>query len=146
MKIARSVPGFTALIAVLITSPSSFAQRGMGVAGGRGYPGLYDTTTVQTVRGEVTAVENVAAARGTGAGVHVTLKSDSGSVNVHLGPDWYVNKQSVKIGKGDRITVTGSRIVLQGKSLLVAEQVKKGEKTLILRDRQGYPRWSRRQR
>jgi hypothetical protein len=74
------------------------------------------------------------------------LKSDSGSVSVHLGPSWYLDKQSAKIEKGDKITVTGSRIIFQGKSALVAAEVKKGDKTLSLRDKQGYPRWSRRQR
>jgi hypothetical protein len=146
MKIDRSFLGITALAAILITSPSSFAQRSMGGPGGRGYQRLYDTTTVQTVRGEVVAVDKFTGARGIGAGMHLTLRSDSGSVSVHLGPDWYLDKQSVKIGKGDKITVTGSRIVLQGKSVLVASVVQEGEKTLNLRDRQGYPLWSRRQR
>ncbi len=146
MKINRSVLGITALAAVLITSPSTFAQRSMGAPGGRGYQRLYDTTTVQTVRGEVVAVDKFAGGRGIGAGIHLTLKSDSGAVSVHLGPDWYLDKQSVKIGKGDKIEVTGSRIILQGKSVLVAAEVEKGGKTLNLRDKQGYPLWSRRQR
>jgi hypothetical protein len=146
MKINRSFLCITALAAMLITSPAIFAQRSMGGPGGRGYQRLYDTTAVQTVGGEVVAVDKFAGGRAIGAGIHLTLKSDSGAVSVHLGPDWYLDKQSVKIGKGDKITVTGSRIVLQGKSVLVAAEVQKGEKTLNLRDKQGYPLWSRRQR
>jgi hypothetical protein len=147
MKIDRTFLGTTALVAILLISPLSFAQRGIGGPGGRGTgQRLYDTTTVQTVRGEVTGVDRYAGAHGIGAGIHATLKSDSGSVSVHLGPSWYLDKQSVKIEKGDKITVTGSRIILQGKSDLVAAEVKKGDKTLSLRDKQGYPLWSRRQR
>ena len=150
MKIDRIFLGTIALAAILLTSPSSSAQRGMGGSGGRGtgrgYQGLYDTTTVQTVSGEVIAVDSFNGAHGIGAGIHAMLKSDSGSVSVHLGPSWYLDKQSAKIEKGDKITVTGSRIIFQGKSALVAAEIKKGDKTLSLRDKQGYPLWSRRQR
>ena len=61
---------------------------------------------------------------------------------VHLGPTWFINKQEPKIEKNDKIQVTGSRITFQGKQVLIAAEVKKGNQTLKLRDEKGFPVWS----
>jgi len=125
----------------------SFAQRGMG-PGNRGTAaaGLYDTGTVHTVSGTVASVEALAGRRHNSAGMHAVLKTDTGLVDVHLGPAWYLDKQSVKVAAGDKITVTGSSITIRGKVGLLAAQVRKGENILRLRDSNGLPLWSRRGR
>jgi len=142
MKIKRLFGVIIAISAVMTISHSSFAQSGMGGPGNQGYQRMYDTATVQTLRGEVVAVDTVRAGHGPGAGIHLTLKTDSTSVGVHLGPGWYLESQSVKVIAGDRITVTGSRVVFQGKPVIVAAEVRKGERILSLRNSQGYPLWS----
>ena len=46
---------------------------------------------------------------GMGMGIHLTLQTDKETIPVHLGPDWFMKKQTPKIESGDKITVTGSR-------------------------------------
>jgi len=75
-------------------------------------------------------------------GVHVLLKTADGEIAVHLGPDFWVDQQSVKVARGDEITVKGSRITFEGKPALIAQTVTKGGSTHTLRDAAGAPAWA----
>jgi hypothetical protein len=79
--------------------------------------------------------------KGMGRGVHLLVKTDHGTVDVHLGPAWYVQNQDVKLAAKDRVEVKGSRVTLDGKSALIAAEVRKGDEVLVLRDDAGVPRW-----
>lgn len=100
----------------------------------------YDPKTVETIDGKVLSVETM---QQRGRGVHLTLQTDKETVAVHLGPSWYIDKQTPKIETNDTITVTGSRITFDGKPAIIAAQVKKGNAILNLRDENGIPVWRR---
>ena len=127
-------------LGLLIAAPA-VAQPAPGGAGGDWGPDTYDVATLMTVQGQVVAVDRVEAEKGMGAGVHVQVQTDNGKVSVHLGPAWYIDKQKTQIAVGDSITATGSRVEVGGKSAVVAAEVRKGDKTLKLRDQNGYPVW-----
>ncbi len=69
------------------------------------------------------------------------LDTDQGKIPVILGPPWFVEKQELKIAALDRIEVTGSRITLKGKPAVIAAEVRKGDKVLRLREKNGTPLW-----
>jgi cell division septal protein FtsQ len=75
--------------------------------------------------------------------VHLQLKTAQGIVTVLLGPNWFLARQPLKFSPLDRLEVTGSKITLQGKPVLVAAAVKKGEQVLKLRTEQGMPLWGK---
>lgn len=100
----------------------------------------YDPKTVETVQGKVLSVEKM---QQRGRGVHLTLQTDKETIAVHLGPSWYIDKQTPKIETNDTITLTGSRVTLDGKPAIIAAQVKKGDEILKLRDENGIPVWRR---
>lgn len=102
----------------------------------------YDPKTVQTVQGKVLSVEKTPS-KGRGHGVHLTLQTEKETISVHLGSDWYIDKQTPHIEANDTITVTGSRVTVGGKPVLIAARVKKGNEILKLRDDNGGPAWSR---
>jgi hypothetical protein len=117
--------------------------RGSGGWGPHGqYARLYDPKTVESVKGEIEKVETVTPMKGMGAGIHLLVKTDQESIPVHLGPSWYVENQDVKLEPKDTVEVKGSRVTLQGKPVLLAAEVKKGDATLVLRDEAGIPAWS----
>ena len=134
-----------AFLVALAVSSAVFAQ-GQGKAGGWGkdsqYQRMYNPSTVETVSGEVVSVGTFTPTKGMGKGVHVELKTDKGTISVHLGPAWYVDEQNVKIEKGDKIKVTGSRVTFEGKPALIAQTVEFGKETLKLRDTNGVPMWA----
>ncbi len=123
-------------------------QPGSGRGGRRGAgPGLYNPATVETVSGVVQHVEQVKGkGGGKGYGIHLLLKTDKEEIAVHLGPGWYVEKQPMKIAPQDHIEVHGSRITYEGKPAIVADEVKKGDQILKLRDAAGIPVWGGRGR
>lgn len=100
----------------------------------------YDPKTVETVQGKVLSVEKM---QQRGGGVHLMLQTDKETIAVHLGPSWYIDKQTPKIEANDTITVTGSRVTVDGKPAIIAAQVKKGNEILKLRDENGIPVWRR---
>ena len=133
------------LTSVLLLSGITFAQRGLGRAGGRQGYRAYNPKTVETLSGEVTKIENITSRRSGFFGIHVLLKTDAEEISVHLGPSWYLDKQEVQIHTGDKIEVTGSRITFDNKPAILAATVKKGDLVLKLRDENGFPLWSRSQ-
>lgn len=117
--------------------------RGSGGWGmGGQYQRIYDPAKLETVAGEVVAVEKTAPMKRMNSGIHLTLRTDKETVPVHLGPSWYIERLDARIEKGDRIEVTGSRVAIGGKPAIIAAEVRKGEERLKLRDENGVPAWA----
>jgi hypothetical protein len=117
--------------------------RGGGGWGTSGqYSRMYDTNTVETIKGEVVSVDRFTPRGGMSSGVHLQLKTEKETISVHLGPSWYLDHQDVQIKAQDNIEVTGSRISFEGKPAIIAAEVQKGDEVLKLRDENGFPRWA----
>ncbi len=132
---------------VLMLSADAFAQgRGWGRWAQADHQ--YDVKTVETVVGVVEDVAYVSPTRGRGSGpgVHFTLKKGNETLEVVLGPVTWLNEQTEPFEKGDAVTVVGSRITLDGKPALIAKTLTYGDKTIALRDDAGLPKWRGTQR
>lgn len=103
---------------------------------------MFDEATVETVSGEIQAVHRIASMKGMSRGVHMTLKTEKGPVEVHLGPAWYIDQQEEGLSKGDKVEVEGSRVKIDGGDAIIAVEVRKGDALLKLRDEDGFPLWS----
>lgn len=123
---------WSAILATVLLASLAFAQRGMH---------NYNPSTETTVKGTVEQVKQVTGQHGWN-GTHLTLKAESGTMDVHVGPSAYVSKQGFSFAAGDQIEVVGSKVTLAGNGALIAREIKKDGKTLVLRDAQGIPKWS----
>jgi hypothetical protein len=103
---------------------------------------VYDPDTVSTVRGTASAVTVVPGRGGRTGGTHVILESAERTVDVRLGPAWFLEREGVPIVKGDAIEVTGSVVGSDDDAFLIARELKKGGKVVTLRDENGVPLWS----
>lgn len=122
-----------------LTLPSLAQQPGERPAGGPQGPGPAAGSPV-TVSGQIVQLQTLG---GQVPAVQAVLRCSTGDVPVFLGPVDFLAKQSVKLAKGDQVTVTGSRIAdPQAKGLIRASSVKKGNQTLTLRDASGKPLWA----
>ncbi len=136
------------LVAVFASPGESFAQRGMGRGGPRGWgPGkqyclVYKPDTVETISCEVISVAKVSPRSRTFYGVHLVVKNGEETVSVHLGPGWYLEDQGIMFESEDKLEVTGSRITLDGEQVIIASEVNKGDEVLELRNGNGIPVWS----
>jgi hypothetical protein len=145
----RLVVVFTVIIlffASIVTS--TFAQRGAGsgVRHGTSYVRMYNPNTVETVSGTVISVNRVLPSKRMSVGIHLMLRTKKEIVSVHLGPEWYIQRQKMTIRAKDKITVKGSKVDFGGELSIVAAEVKKGKETLLLRNANGFPLWSGRGR
>jgi hypothetical protein len=147
MRKTATVLAAISLASFLVASPAT-AQRGPGWLGAGGWgPGapygrMYDVKTVETIHGEVLAVERFTSEKGMSAGLHLLVKADKETLSVHLGPEWYLERQDVEIKVKDVIGVKGSRVTFEGEPAIIAAEVRKGDEILTLRDASGFPVWS----
>jgi len=131
--------------AVLAFAAEAIPQRGGRGGGwqpGTPYARLYNPQTVEKISGVVLSVDNITPMKGMSYGIHIVVKTDKETISVHLGPAWYINNQDVKIAAGDKVEVKGSRVTFDGKPVLIAAEVQKGDEVLTLRDANGFPVWS----
>lgn len=101
----------------------------------------YDPKSEVTVKGTIGDVQEQAG-RGGWTGTHLVLKTDSGILPVHVGPSAYIAKKQFSFAKGDEIEVLGSKVSIAGKETLLAREITKEGKTLVLRNAQGIPKWA----
>jgi hypothetical protein len=130
VKKIRRLIVVTVAIAGLLGASNAVAQRN------------YDPKTVETIQGKVSSVEKTNSAQRRSRGIHLIVQTDKETISVHLGPAWYLEKQTPHIEASDTVTVTGSRVTIDGKPAIIAAQVKKGNDILKLRDENGIPAWS----
>lgn len=135
-----SFPGVLMIAIAVLTlgAASALAQHGRGQGAGR----MYDPATETTVKGTVEEVKQIPGQRGGPGGTHLMLKTDKETLEVHLGPTAFLEKEKFTFAKGDQIEVTGSKVKIGAADALLAREVKKGDKTLTLRNAQGVPVWS----
>lgn len=136
------------VLSVLFLASSALAGPWKGYRGSGGwgmgspYQRMFNPATVETVSGVVVSVDKVMPMKGMHAGIHLTVKTEKESVDVHLGPEWYIERLDSRILKGDAIEVKGSRVTIAGKPVIIAAEVKKGDNVLIIRDNSGVPAWA----
>jgi len=100
----------------------------------------YDVKAVVTIKGVVEDFHE-SKTRGDHPGLHIILKTETETIEVHACPLRFMSDLEFVIEKGDTITVEGSRPDPTG--LVVAREITKGQTSLILRDKTGAPVWTR---
>ena len=98
----------------------------------------YDVAAEVTVRGEVTEIHESKLASDH-PGLHLILKNEDETVEVHACPVRFLNELEFTIAVGDKLVVVGSRP--RKAAVIVAREITKGQLSLILRDKSGVPNW-----
>lgn len=111
--------------------------------GGYG-PMMLNSNQLETITGKVLQVDTWTSGEWKRGGVHVVLQTDNETIDLHLGPAWYIQTQDIRIEPNDQIKVTATRVnSAPGRSVMVASEVTKGNKVITLRDEAGFPVWMR---
>jgi len=101
----------------------------------------YAPTSEQTMHGWVVETKDFECPVTGTVGSHITVKNETGSIEVHLAPASFMKQYEINIRKGDNVTVVGSKITFEGKSALIAKSVAIGHDTYNFRDQSGKPLW-----
>jgi hypothetical protein len=133
----------TVSVALLAVTAFALAADAPPPGGGPGGRRLYDPATVETISGDVVRIDRIPKRRGNGTAVHLAVRVESGdTVDVRLGPAWWVDGQKVRVKEKDKVEVKGSRVTIGGAPVVIAAVVTKNEKTLLLRNDAGVPAWA----
>lgn len=77
--------------------------------------------------------------RGDHPGLHLMVKTETETIEVHACPVKFMKELDFAIEKGDAVTVIGSRP--GGTGTVVAREITKGQTSLTLREKSGAPIW-----
>lgn len=110
---------------------------------GSKYDALYNPGNVRTVQGTIESIGTFRLEGTSVPGLRLRIRTDDGqALTVHAGPRPYVLRQDVRFHYGDKVTVTGTPAKWGWRDVIVASQIKAGDKTLDLRTEDGKPRWN----
>ena len=101
----------------------------------------YDEANQQTVRGSVVETKDFQCPVSGTLGSHITLKTDTGNIEVHLAPVSFMKQYDIRFRKDENVTIVGSKIDFEGKTTLVAKSLTIGRETFNFRDAKGRPLW-----
>lgn len=106
------------------------------------YNRKFNTKSVETITGTITDVGTVTPMKGMSAATQLTVQTDRETLNVQVGPEWYMQHQDRQFAKGEQVKIKGSRVDIDGKPVILASEVERGGEMLRLRDKNGHPYWS----
>lgn len=133
-----------ALAAVGYPQTSQNTQGLQGWEADSAYNRLYNANTEVTFSGKVIGEVDSTQPEPSMSAVTSLLVKDrrnGGTATVDLGPTWYVAQLRPALKVNDRVTVTGSKVMLDGRSLILARKIVRGKRALYLRELTGYPMW-----
>jgi sporulation protein YlmC with PRC-barrel domain len=99
------------------------------------YGEIFDPQKIESVTGKIVKVEFDRVMK------LIVYTDTKNPVLVALGPTGYFESQENILKPGDKITVTGSRAVVDDTPFLIATKIKEGNKELLVRDNGGHPIW-----
>lgn len=130
-----SLVGLALAQAVVVSGPAGYNADSP-------YNRLYNTRSVITFKGTIAGMEIAPPMPGMGNAVTILVKAPKGVTwHVDVGPEWYVNNQRTHIKLKDQVQVTGSRVLIEGHSVILAEQIVRNKEVLTLRRPAGRPYW-----
>lgn len=132
MRATRLV--FAIMLAVAV--PVAFAQKAVDTPMPK-----YDVSKEVKIKGTIDDVKEMTMGKGE-AGVHLMVKTATETIEVRLCPSGYLKDFEVQFAKGQTVEVTGSRIKVDDKDVILAREVVQGNNTVTLRDKQGGPVWT----
>lgn len=106
------------------------------------YQRMYNPKTVESFQGTVLAVDTITAEQRGHAGIHLRVNRKKDTIDVHLGPQWYLENQEMMVSAGDSVRIKGSKVTYNDKPAVIAAEVTRGKDVLVLRDEKGFPYWS----
>lgn len=126
------------LVAILaLAVPMAFAQKNSDA------PAMpkYDVSKEVKIKGTIEEVTEMTMAKGE-AGVHLMVKTATETIEVRLCPSGYLKDFEIAFAKGQTVEVTGSKLKIDDKDVILAREVVQGNNTLTLRDKSGAPVWT----
>lgn len=99
----------------------------------------YDVSNEVKVKG---VVEEIREVPGAFEGTHLVVRTDTGTVLVHVAPAAFLNEIDTSFAKGDQVQVVGCKAPNSTEEEILAREITVGTNTTTLRDDKGVPVWA----
>jgi hypothetical protein len=96
----------------------------------------YEKSTETKIKGTISQV--TVAPDGT---VHLAVRGRKKTFDVQLAPQQFLKFLGIVYKEGEKVEVVGSRVTVEGATLLLARTVKRAEDEIRYRDKHGNPAW-----
>jgi len=113
---------------------------GWGV--GSEYQKLFNPRDARTFSGDVLKTDKCIPLAGMAAGVRIRIKTTAEEIDVHCGPEFFIERQDHFISVNEKVEIKGVRVTIQDQPILIASEIRRGTEFLKLRDENGIPVWS----
>jgi hypothetical protein len=101
----------------------------------------YATPAAKVIDGKVSEIIYLPGATADSAMVEVRVSAGAGATLVQLAPVGLLKQSQLLLREGDVVSVTGFQVSGMDGDLLVATEIHKGDKHIVLRDTRGRPTW-----
>ena len=115
-------------------------SRGAVQSQGSGAPS-YAATAPKVVEGKISEIIYLPGETADSAMVEVRMLVSAGAMLVRLAPVGLLKQSQLILREGDAVSVTGFEVSGMDGVLVVATEIHKGDKRLVLRDPRGRPVW-----
>lgn len=132
---------FCFAVAALSVGVMGQSQRDWG-ANSR-YNQAYDSKNIVTFSGRVTGIIDTSDSKDIASPSETILvKTPKGGISsVDLGPSWFINHQAERIHMNDEVTVTGSKVKVDGRYYVLAAKLSRERSVVWMRQKDGSPLW-----
>lgn len=141
MKFAKVI--ISVLFIASLTLGAQARDDGWGRNGA--YSKLFNSKSIETVTGEVVKIDrDCRPLKGMEAGFCVVVRDDKGKeIEAQVGPAWFTSfyREKWEVREGDKVSVTGSLVEINGKKALIVTQGSKGDLKMTCRSNSGAPVW-----
>jgi DNA/RNA endonuclease YhcR with UshA esterase domain len=131
MRIPQMIMGCALVVLVILLFTDGPVQRAPA----------YNAANEVTVQGVVQDVQEFYCPISGNEGTHLTVKTETGTFQVHVAPKWVLRSDNLSFSKGDQIQVVGSRIFYMGHDAVIARTIVRGNQTVAFRWPSGKPAW-----
>jgi sporulation protein YlmC with PRC-barrel domain len=107
------------------------------------YNAYFNPESITTISGVIRSVGIFTPEWGNAPGLKLAVEIGEGeSVVIHCGPENYALQEKIDFKPDTYVTITGSKVTIGDESVIMASEIKVGNKTLLLRDSLGAPKWN----
>ena len=96
-----------------------------------------------SVAGVVEDVQVFLCSLSAGLGTHLTLRTESGMLIVHVAPTAFLASRQFVVAKGDHVEIVGSKVRYSGADALIVRTITRRNQTFIFRRPDGKPLWEK---
>jgi hypothetical protein len=133
----RAIAAAVALVfAVPVLGVVARAQQIPQIAGHRS-GAAYDVARESVISGKIVQYSSVSTTPP--LGVHITLQTSSGTIEVHAGNAKLIQASNISLQAGDSVSLTGETVAFGNGTVFVARVIQKGSQSVAVRSKNGVP-------